>query len=95
MNNFLTEFGFNETIKNEIIENNSIQMYESLLLNEYECIKILSFLRKIGIACIKELLINKTDLFLNTADTVINKFKNADKFIIDKINKDYTYFDNL
>ena len=93
--NFLKDLGFGESIEEKIVENSSIQMYESLILNEYECIKIISFLRKMGIKCIKELIIYKTELFLNTLDEVVVKFNNVDSTIIDKINKNYLYIENI
>lgn len=92
---FLIEFGFNENIKNEIIENNSIQMFEALVINETECIKIISYLRKIGIKTIKELLVYRTDLFLNTFKKIETTFQNIDITLINKINEDYSYVDTL
>lgn len=93
--NYLIDLGFDLNTIELIKENNSLPLYEALIFNEYECIKIISYLRKLGITCIKELLIYRIDLFISSYDEVLNLFKNVNQDIINSINKNYFLVDEL
>lgn len=68
----------------------------SLSCNEYEINKIIMYLKKIGIKCIDDILINYTDLFFNTYDEFVSIFKKYDiKKLVEFINKDYNVLSQL
>lgn len=89
--NFLIKLGFTEKILNDIIEKHSKAMYESILLNEYECIKIFAYLKNKNIRCIDTLIVNYPELFLNTYEEISDMFINLTSDDVKIINDDYTY----
>ena len=93
--NYLIELGFDLNTLELIKVNNSLPLYEALIFNESECIKIIGYLRKLGITCIKELLIYRIDLFISSYDDILNIFKDVNHDIINNINKDYSLVDEL
>lgn len=79
----------NETIE-EMLETHSNPMIYNLSVNEDNCLKIISFMREIGITVIDELLLYKLDWFLNTFSYFTSFFRDKDvKNEVNKINEDY------
>ena len=93
--NFLIKIGFDDKLIQDIIDNNSLPIYEALLMNESDCIKIIKLLRYLGINCVRELIVNRIDIFINSYDGVNDLFLNLSTDMINNINKDYTLIDEL
>lgn len=67
-----------------------------LSLNEEECVKIITFLKFIGITNIEEILLYRLELFLNSKKEVMEMFeKNDIKETVNKINENYENIDIL
>lgn len=81
----------NETI-NLIKKNNSSNDLYNLYCNQDECLKIIDYLRKIGIKNIDKLLINEIQIFYNIASDVSQKITSG---IVEEINNDYTFIENI
>ena len=61
MIDFLKKTNINEDILIEIIKNNNPSSLSSLSINEEECVKIINYMKEIGLTCIDELLIKLVD----------------------------------
>ena len=82
-----------DTIK-DMLDTHSKSMIYNLSVNEDNCLKIISFMREIGINVINELLLYKLDWFLNTFSYFTNFFRDKDiKNEVNKINEDYMNYD--
>lgn len=62
--------------------------YSELSMHEERVIKIIKFLRSKNIKNIKDLLINKTELFYENLDYIKSIFENIDSKMIESINED-------
>ena len=64
--------------------------------NQEECIKIIEYLRKIGITCINELLIYEIDLFKKDLDYIIKKISKFNiPVFVNIVNDEYTAIENI
>lgn len=94
MIDFLKKTNINEDILIEIIKNNNPSALSSLSINEEECVKIINYMKEIGLACIDELLINRIDLFLSSFDKFIKKLSKFNiPVLVQLVNTDYATID--
>ncbi len=94
MIDFLKKTNINEDILIEIIKNNNPSALSSLSINEEECIKIINYMKEIGLTCIDELLINRIDLFLSSFDKFIKKLSKFNiPVLVQLVNTDYATID--
>lgn len=96
MINFLKNNGITESvIKNILDENSSANLY-NFSCNQDEVIKIIQFLKDIGVTKIEQLLVYRIDKFFVTLDDFKKKYvkDDVDKFA-KLINEDYMNIDNL
>ena len=94
MIDFLKKTNINEDILIEIIKNNNPSSLSSLSINEEECIKIINYMKEIGLTCIDELLINRIDLFLSSFDKFIKKLSKFNiPVLVQLVNTDYATID--
>ena len=94
MIDFLKQVDIKEEVLIEIVKNNNPSSLSSLSINEEECLKIINYMKEMGLTCIDELLINRIDLFLSS----FNKFiKKLSKFnipaLVQLVNTDYATID--
>ena len=88
MTDFLLVSGISQATINELKKQSS-NLFD-ISCNKKECIKIITYLKLIGIKNIDELLLNKFRLFLKTKEEVANMFYKCDiPNIVDAINEDY------
>lgn len=70
--------------------------FHSLELNQEECIKIITYLRFLGISSIDEILLYRPELFLCTKEEVVSMVeKNDIRRVIYEININYENIDKL
>ena len=82
------------TIK-ELSKKYSSQLF-NLNCNQDECIKVIEYLREIGINNVEELLINKIHLFYETKEDLIKLFSKHNILdLVQRINADYNEVDIL
>lgn len=94
MIDFLKKTNINEDILIKIIKNNNPSALSSLSINEEECIKIINYMKEIGLTCIDELLINRIDLFLSSFDKFIKKLSKFNiPVLVQLVNTDYATID--
>ena len=94
MIDFLKKTNINEDILIEIIKNNNPSALSSLSINEEECVKIINYMKEIGLVCIDELLINRIDLFLSSFDKFIKKLSKFNiPVLVQLVNTDYATID--
>lgn len=94
MIDFLKKTNINEDILIEIIKNNNPSALSSLSINEEECVKIINYMKEIGLTCIDELLINRIDLFLSSFDKFIKKLSKFNiPVLVQLVNTDYATID--
>lgn len=94
MIDFLKKTNINEDILIEIIKNNNPSSLSSLSINEEECVKIINYMKEIGLTCIDELLINRIDLFLSSFDKFIKKLSKFNiPVLVQLVNTDYATID--
>jgi len=91
--NYLLDLGFNNETINKILEINGDTISLSFECNEENITNIINYLKKIGIKNIDQILIYEVDFFLNNFEEVKRKINNYE--IIDNINEDYAYVENL
>jgi hypothetical protein len=90
MIDFLKEHGISEDTIKEISSNEYQEYLYDLNCNKEQCIKIIDYLRTIGIKNIDNLLINELDLFCQTKNEIEYAFSQCgiDK-LVNLINEDY------
>ena len=94
MIDFLIVSGIKKQTIDELKENPS-NMYD-LSVNKEECVKIISYLKLIGIKNIDELLLNSLGLFFKTKEEVAQMFLKKDLLkMVELINKDSSNIDLL
>ena len=93
--NFLIDYGFDIKTIEMIKEYNSLPIYESLMFNEDECKKIIIYFRKLGLTCLKDLIVYRIDYFIKTYKEIVNIFSNVSHDAIININNDYTLIDEI
>ena len=92
---FLNKYLDNTSINEINVKLDNTILY-NLNCNMKNVLEIINYLRSIGIINIKDLIIYKTDLFLDNKDDIINLFSkfNIDD-IVNKINNNYVVIDEL
>ena len=87
---YLKEFGFNELEIKEIIDNNSSNIIENLILNRESISDIIDYLIGIGLQkdAIKEMFMYQIGLFFKTKNEIKTSF---DEYEIDSIVKSLNY----
>lgn len=89
MIDFLLECNISEETLDELYDMHSFQLFD-LSCNSEEIIKIINYLRNIGIVNIEELLINETELFYKSKkwiESKISKYNISD--FVSKVNNNY------
>ena len=96
MIDFLKEYEINDNIINNIKNNNSESTLFDLSCNKDNCIKLINYMKNIGIMNIDELLIYEIDIFFIDYDKLLNKITNYNiNEIVRLINTDYNNVDIL
>lgn len=96
MIDFLKKCGISSATLDEILKVNVDANIYNFSCNQDEVVKIIDFLKNIGVKEIDALLIHKIDLFFMTLDDIMLMFnKNDINLVVKKINEDYLYIDNL
>ena len=94
MMDFLIICGIKKDTVERILENPSNAF--DLEANKKECIKIILYLKFIGITNIDDLILYKQHIFLKTKDKILNLFeKHNTKEMVKLINEDYNNIDLL
>ncbi len=92
---FLKQIGIDDKVILAIKENNTKACLLDLECNQEECLRIIDFMRKIGIKKIDELLIFYTDIFMQTLDSFMKKIAVNDIIkLIDDINLDVSLIED-
>lgn len=91
MIDFLKEINFNDEDIKKIVEYNTTSTLDNLSCNNINCLKIINYLKEIGVKNIVDLLTYEIDVFLLTFTDFIKKirFFNVPVFV-DAINDDYS-----
>lgn len=89
MIDFLKKCDLTDNEIKEIEEVNSDSNLYNLNSNEFDVIKMIDYLRKIGIKNIKEILMYNIDVFFNSFDEFKDRFNKKDKKIMNIINFEY------
>lgn len=96
MISFLKEQGITEEVIKDIENTYDENILYAMNTNEYEIIKILNFLKKIGIDVIDELLVYNINLFLYSFDEIAEKLSRYNQQeLAKKINEDYMFINSL
>lgn len=91
---FLKKCGISAEVVGEISKINSSANIYNFVCNQDEVIKIIDFLKSIGVTCIDELLIYRMDLFFSSLEEFKNLFSEHDLgTFVNEINNDYTVID--
>ena len=94
MIDFLKKINIKEDVLIEIIKNNNPSSLSSLSVNEDECLKIINYMKEIGLTCIDDLLINRIDVFLSSFDKFIKKLSKFNiPVLVQLVNTDYATID--
>ena len=94
MIDFLKQVGIKEEVLIEIVKNNNPSSLSSLSINEEECLKIINYMKEMGLTCIDELLINRIDLFLSSFDKFVKKLSKFNiPVLVQLTNTDYATID--
>ena len=89
MIDYLTLGNISSYTINKIIENNTESRICDLSCNGQECLKIIEYMRQIGIKCIDELLINYSDIFLWDYEDFVNKINKLNvPYLVQCVNVD-------
>lgn len=90
MLDFLLESNIKQSTIDELQKECSDNIQYSLNCNEYEIKKIITFLNKIGVNCIDNILIDYHEFFLSSYKDFVNRFKNYKlEPLVKMINADY------
>lgn len=96
MIDFLHDVNILDEVIEEIIKNNSNSTLYDLSCNEEECIKIINYLKEIGILNIDELLIKEIDVFKLNLEDIVKKFSKFNiPIYVKMINNDYTMIEQI
>lgn len=92
---FLNKYLDNTSI-NEINTKLDNTILYNLNCNMKNALEIINYLRSIGIINIKDLIIHKTDIFLDNKDNIVNLFSKFNiNDIVNRINNNYEVIDEL
>lgn len=93
---FLKEYNISLDVIDRIKKENSSANLYNFSCNDEEIEKIINYFRELGINCINELLIYRIDLFFNSLDDIKERFaKYNSKDLVDSLNDDYSFIDNV
>lgn len=81
---FLKKVAIKDDVIEKIIVNNSRQCLFNLECNQDECIKIIEFIKNVGIKTVDELLINLPEIFIQPISVFMKKLSRYD--ILEVIN---------
>lgn len=96
MIDFLKEIGIDENTILEIENNNPKSSIIDLSCNNINCLKIVLYLKEIGISNIENLLINKIDLFKMNYQELVKRFSKFNiPVFVDLINDDIEVIENI
>lgn len=94
MIDFLKKYGISDEVVKEMIKINSSANIYNFSCNQDEIVKMIDFLRSIGVTCIEQLLIYRIDIFFVSFDEFKNLFVKQDLgSFVNEINADYTMID--
>lgn len=96
MIDFLKKENISDDVIKKIEENNNQSSLYDLSLNEDNCLKIIKYLKDLGVSNIDLLLINEMDVFLLTFNEFVRKLKkfNISNFV-QVINNDYVAIEEI
>ena len=90
MIDFLKDYNVSETTIKELKRTQSTSFFFDLNCNEEECVKIINYLKSIGIKNIDELLLYETDLFFKNKNKIEQAFSKQNiTELVELINQDY------
>lgn len=96
MIDFLKNYGISDKTIEELKRTQSPSFLFDLNCNEEECVKIINYLREIGINNIDELLLYESEIFFKTKKNVEIAFLNCDKEeLVELINEDASNIEEL
>jgi len=96
MIDFLKEIEIEEEIINEIKKYNNDASIFDLSCNEEDCLKIINYLKEIGILNINDLLIYRIDVFKLSLEELVKKFSKFNiPLFVNLINDDFVTIDNI
>ena len=96
MIDFLKDYNIAETTIEQLKKTQSPSFLFDLNCNEEECVKIINYLREIGINNIDELLLYESEIFFKTKKNVEIAFLNCDKEeLVELINEDDSNIEEL
>jgi len=94
MIDFLKKCGITDLVINEIINVNSSTNLYNFSCNQDEIIKIIGFLKEIGVNCIEQLLVYRIDMFFVSLDKFKKIYIKEDvNSFVREVNEDYTVID--
>lgn len=97
MLDFLKELGISEETINYINENNDSNIVFDVDCNKTECVKIIEYLKGIGIKNIENILKYELQIFYKDEfriKQIFNKYNNLDE-LVEAINEDYTIIEKI
>ena len=96
MLDFLRNFGITNVVIDEIkVHNSSANLY-NFSCNKEDILKILGYLKELGVCCIDELLIHRINIFFIDFEKFKKTYyKLSNSSFIELINEDYAKIDEL
>jgi len=86
---FLSLCSISQTTIDKIIDNNSESLILDVSCNGQECIKIIEYMKELGIKCIDDLLVSYLSLFLMDYDEFVKKISKLNiPYFVDCLNND-------
>lgn len=93
---FLKNCNINDKTIKEIEASNDKSYLFDLNCNKQECIKIIEYLKEIGITKVDEILVNNTDIFFKTKEEIKEALSNFEiSSYVKEINNNYNEIDKL
>ncbi len=93
---FLKKCNVSNNIIEEIEVSNDKSYLFDLNCNRKECIKIIDYLKEIGISVVDEILINETDIFFKTKEEIKEALSNFEiPQYVKEINNNYNEIEKL
>lgn len=94
--NYLKEANVSDETFAIMIEENGKDIIDNLYMSSENMIKVINYLRLIGVKVIDELLYYEISIFTIPYEDVISKFDKVDiKETVYYINEDYVYIENI
>lgn len=96
MLDFLKDYGISVETIEELKRTQSPSFLFDLNCNEEECVKLINYLRKIGINNIDELLLYESEIFFKACKNVRNAFSKCDiEELVELINEDVSNIEQI